>query len=776
MPSKKATTAAVKEGKAAMVAAAAAGMGVKAATAFAPNKIHATSPVKASKSTAAAAAAAAAVSVEPQFLPLATSSVAKFYADIAVHQRREGRLTFELRTDAPSAIAGTTPLTARTTRAWHGHRGSTDTKLASLTSLRDVLSCMHCCADRFRVMFAGVGEDSVMRGASFHMPPSSAANSCTVTRSFTPMGHNVTPPAAETEPDTDSDSEGTSPQPRICSEPLSPLSPLSPLAGDTNLAAMPAVSEQPNVLDVYLNSKQQAASFPLCFLDTRSGAWLDEQGRPFATVVHQSHTEHLLQAMVSGASLRVPGRCPLPSDDDSQAGAWVSVQRCGTVVQATQWKPSPKWNRLYLLESAAFVLAVLYAHALLLPLWAAQCLWALYAVLVVAFARYMLSTLDDVREAAATSKPKRFVLTGGMVHSHSDDEPGCSNFYMNAPMTPMKAWFYFVNVTLNMLINNIAHVPRFAYGLVHSLWNYGTLRPACAASNYHWAMNTSLHRWMAPDGNLHYADVHVLVRDPSLFTHWTQRFLGHWRGNQLMRFNVEIVLNHQSLQLAEIRLISVEGTSVSTPVLVLTDPSECIAFMLFLAAGYSHPTVHIAAAHVNSCEATWPLAAKAHAAVNGLGHGAVNTVWPLLADTHAIHCAMLYGNSRAAIPHVRSGRVHELLMSQSATYRMVLRAHHEPLLSAAAANDPMGMAAVAQGSLMHGVDHLLVDCYTPFWSTVPQLGGVSFALVATFGGAHNFDFLSNFGSTPDELTRRLAQIVREEAEELAEGYQWAVCE
>jgi hypothetical protein len=337
-------------------------------------------------------------------------------------------------------------------------------------------------------------------------------------------------------------------------------------------------------------------------------------------------------------------------------------------------------------------------------------------------------------------------------------------------MTFWDACFYFVTVTINLQLNNLCRVPRLLACLIYSAMRFGSFRPHYKAleAAYYLAINSSMHRWLREDGHLYFPNCAIWARDADKNRTWLDRHVWQYLvGNSVRRWNMVVVhLDHERRS----------AISVALDETMVTDPYEVLVLTCMIIPGYSHLAVHLSASQVSQCVDTWPLARRAQASVNGLGYAAANVVAPLLASNLADHQQVLWNNGHNPTPHPRSRTVHSLLMLHSDTYRMMFRAHSDPLILEAAGGNQMKVSAIIQGSLMHGIDHFILDVYSPCWQSSRVLGGNGYTMTGIFGVGHNADFTATYCTPQDEVTRRLKRIVAEESLWLASGYQWAVCE
>jgi len=430
-----------------------------------------------------------------------------------------------------------------------------------------------------------------------------------------------------------------------------------------------------------------------------------------------------------------------------------------------QYKPHPRWNTVFgllVIVSVSHALAVL-AHMLPKYAWAAQ--WAV----VLTYSCWMLSAVPILLQASRKVVAKKLTFTG-------DATVVCSGgnarevWFMNGAMSFSDACAYFLHVTVNLQLNNLCRAPRFVASMLYSLYAFGAIRPKQRTDEaaYYFGMHSSLHRWLREDGHLHFPNCLLWARDPALDRTWLDRwFWSFFRGNTTRHFNlITFKLNHELGICTEALLDRIR----------VSDAYEIMVLMCLVQGAYSHLAVHLSASQVANCIDTWPLAKRAYPTVNGLGYAAANVVDVLLSSRIEAHQEVLWNNGHNPTPHPRSMKIHQLLMDHSDTYRMMFRAHKDPLVLEAAGGDQMKVSAIIQGSLMHGLDHFLLDMYTPCWQSSTVLGGNGFMMAATFGGGHNVDFTSSFLTPQDAVTARLKRIVAEESSWLKDGYQWAVCE
>jgi len=587
---------------------------------------------------------------------------------------------------------------------------------------------------------------------------------------------------------------------------VAPISPTSHVHSSTEACIMPRGAIQPHQLALSLadmrttrtsdggsrsvpSSQYQGLSEPFFVLDLVSGHWLDAKRRIVARVENsprllskmreatQQETDKLLDQTESMAASYILSPPP------SLRLSCISILSSGRTVAPTRYRPDPRWNYVYGLVLLLWLSMACIAHMALLPWWMAQVCMAVYACLAVGYAQWIASTAGELsRESKAHNMPmerKVFYLQDSKIHVRTPHRPGSRMFFMNGRISARDAWEYALRVSVNIQLNNLCRFPRFLHGLLVSFWRHGSIRHFDRHTAFYLAMNSSLHRWMADDGNLHFPDVSLWVRDPQgqeasasesqqnlvdCFLRLRSRLLAN-RGH---RFDhVTVVFDYDALEVVRVELDDV----------VICDPYDMAPVLCLIIAAYSHSAVHMSAVEVDACSDSWPLAKRAHTAANGIAYGAVNVVYQLLLPDREEHARIMYSNAHQPVPHPRGGKIHALLTTHSSTYRVMIRAHADPLVIAAAGGDPMRVSSIVQGSLLHGLDHYIVDLYTSTWLAPKALGGgIGFTAVALMGAGYNTGFTSSYHTPLDPVTERIEEIIGEEEPELVHGFQWAVCQ
>ena len=429
-----------------------------------------------------------------------------------------------------------------------------------------------------------------------------------------------------------------------------------------------------------------------------------------------------------------------------------------------QYKPSLRYIPIYGIIEILLIALIARWSINHLPYWFNLLSSAFISTLFLVYCYYLYTTIDILVADSAHAVPNEWTVAPDHVHINktTDHVP---SLMMNRSMSHSDAWWYFKNITLNYQFNLFCRVGRIVHALASDYYRFGTFKYSNPTQNYWFLMNSSLHRWLAHDGDIHLTNVTLPIVDPAKSTTRWEKLTDLCRGNSVHTFK-EIIfrMDHDLHQV----------TSMEMDDVTLTDPYECMSIVCLVQGLYSHPQVHMAASEVGSCT-EWSLAHSASNACNGLNRAAVMTIGQVITRHHDEYITIPGKNYKNGTPHLKGGRAHDILIKNSATYRMMLRAHKDPLIRAYAKNDPIQLVGLIHSSILHGVDHLLPDLFAPVILRSNHFGS-NFTGTILIGASVNYDFTSNFSRVQDELTERLRLIVAEESPILLQGWQWAVAE
>jgi hypothetical protein len=434
-----------------------------------------------------------------------------------------------------------------------------------------------------------------------------------------------------------------------------------------------------------------------------------------------------------------------------------------TEYKPIQYKPSFWLSPIY--GAVQFVLIGLGCRwALLsLPIWLTLLSFSTWIILFTLYCRWQFAIVDDLQADSLHATPMEWNIVDGHVNVKTGGP--VASLMMNRAMTRDDALWYFKHITLNFQLNTFCRIGRTIHGMISEFARFGTLRHGSHEQNYFFLMNSSQHRWLQADGHIRFKNAMMPVVDPSRSHSMLDYVSDLFRGNAVRMFD-EIVmeLDHDHHRMVCMYLDKTRAD----------DAYECMCFIALSQGLYSHPQVHLAATEVSRC-VDWKLSREASNAVNGLNRAAVMAIGPVITSRHEDYSHIPSNNIMNGTPHPRGGSVHQILLQNSATYRMLLRAHKDPLLRSYAKHDPIVLVGLIHSGILHGVDHLLPDLYAPLWLRSRTYGS-NFTGTILLGAGVNLDFTSSFSRVKDELTERFKQIVQEEAPMFVPGWQWAVAQ
>lgn len=471
-----------------------------------------------------------------------------------------------------------------------------------------------------------------------------------------------------------------------------------------------------------------------------------------------------------GSSPRIESRDELRSrrrsfdSQEREAEAEPLCKQGYTEYTPIQYKPSlwlsPIYGAIQLLLIAYVIRWALHS----LPPWLGLLLLSAWCILFALYFRWQYSIVANLEADSLHATPNEWKIVDGHIHVRLSGP--VASLMMNRAMDRMDALWYFKNITLNFQVNAFCRIGRTIHGLISEFARFRTFHHGDHAQNYFFLMNSSQHRWLQADGHIRFNNATLPIVDPAKSTTLSDRFSDVFRGNSVRTFEeIRFEMDHVQHRVVCMWL---DGARVE-------DAYECMCFIALLQGLYSHPQVHLAASEVAGC-VLWKHAREASNAVNGLNRAALMAIGPVITRRHEDYIHIPGNNHTNGTPHPKgAGRVHQLLLQNSATYRMMLRAHKDPLLRSYAKHDPIVLAGLIHSGILHGVDHLLPDLFAPFWLRSRRTGA-NFTGTILFGAGVNVDFTSSFGKVQDELTERFRSIVQEEAPMFIPGWQWAVAQ
>jgi hypothetical protein len=93
--------------------------------------------------------------------------------------------------------------------------------------------------------------------------------------------------------------------------------------------------------------------------------------------------------------------------------------------------------------------------------------------------------------------------------------------------------------------------------------------------------------------------------------------------------------------------------------------------------------------------------------VNGLNVAANIVVTPFILEDYLNRVVQLH--CQEGVPHPRSKNKISFLRENSSMFRILLKLHKSPVVLKVADGDKVALSAILNGSVVHGLDHYLID-------------------------------------------------------------------